>query len=373
MIQRSPDWKGPPWRPFFTSLLLALPALAQAQAQAADWELRLRSSRHSDFGSLSDLHSDDITRFGTRSGRNIAYIDDEARVQRRDGPWSLALVARSTATLTSNRDAIAAARHAQGLDRDAADQRWSVDARLRGFNGVGGEVGYEASLAPEWKGMVLAQALALTRWRDRRISGTASFDAATTTYDFDLASDEVNDRLRLLPFQARESFSPRGAALLFGFGATWSSGDFTVTAAARDLGWLHWNGIPRQDLSLASNTQGVDAQGFVVYRPLLQGANRQSRFTRTAQPRVHVSGRWQVRPDRAAGLGVDYMPDLGLLPYVSWQQQWGTLHGEATWHLHERRATLAARWANLRVELGTDRLGGDAASRTIGLSYVLPL
>jgi hypothetical protein len=350
----------------FLRLLLLLPLAAAAADDGALWQLQLRSSRHSDFGSLADLDTDDASRIQARGARNLAYIDDEARVQRSAGAWWLAILARQTATLTANGDAVDALRHAQKIGRDGTDRHWNVDARLRGFTGGGIELGRNLALAPEWSGLLLVQGLALSRWRDRHIEGAGDFRAATSTYGFDLRSTEINNRLRF-PFQTDSGI--RGAALLFGADLNWQRGDWTLSAAARDLGWLYWKGMPQQTFTLSSTTQTVDAEGFIVYKPLLEGRNSQRGLTQRAPARWSAAARWDATRDGHLTLAAEHVQDFGLLPSVAWAQPLGPVQAQLGWRFHERRLELGVAWGAWRLQVGTDRPGGDMHSRMFLVSY----
>jgi hypothetical protein len=352
-------------------LLLAACAAALPQwGAAADWALRLQTDRHSDFSSITDLSHDVTAGYRARSGRNLAYVEDEARLQRSEGPWTFSVLARTNATLIGNRDAIDALRHARGIDRSAADRSWQVDARLRGFAGAGVELAHGSELGPEWRGAVLVQALALTRWRDRRVGGGADFEAATSTYSFDLRSSEVNNRLQF-PFQ--QGAGAHGAALLFGGDLAWQRSAWSASAGVRDLGWLHWSGVPQQDYVLSTSTRAIDAEGFVVYRPLLRGQNSQAGLTRSAPPSWRLAAAWQVTPDGAARLRLRRYQGFGWLPTVAWSQRWGGWETQASWDIHQRRVTLEAGRGNWQLRLGADRLDGGAHSRLLGVSYSTPL
>lgn len=350
-------------------LLAVLASASQAAPDGSGWSLLLHSDRHSDFSSLADLREDDRSGYRARSSRNLAYVEEEARVQRTTGAWTWSLLARSSATLVANRDAIGALRHLHGLGRDANDRQWNVDARLRGFSGFGAEVGHRFSPGPEWTGLVLVQALALTRLRDRHITGAADFEGATSTYGFDLRSRETNDRL---DFPFRQDVAPRGAALLFGGEIGWKRGPWSLTAGMRDLGWLHWRQVPQQEFTLASRTRDVDAEGFVVYRPLVQGQNRQGGRTRTAPPRAMLAGGWQATPDGELRLRARHFQGFGWRPSAGWAQRFGTVETETSIDFEERRIVVDARWERWQLRLGFDRPDGAAQSRVFGIRYRAP-
>lgn len=346
--------------------LLAATLAACGSAAGADWALQVRSERHSDFSSIDDLRDDNAAGYRARHARNLAYVEEEVRLQRSEGLWSLALLGRSSATLVANEDAVNAVRHVRGIGRDAADRQWDVEARMRGFAGVGAELGRAFQAGPEWSGAVLVQALALTRWREREVNGVADFQSATGTYAFDLRSRELNDRLSF-PFQ--QSSAAAGAALLFGADLAWQRGAWRAHAGVRDLGWLHWRGLPQQDLTASSSTRAVDAEGFVVYRPLLQGQNRQGGLTRRAPYRLQLDASWQATEHGSLEVAARKFEGYAFLPSIGWKQGWGKLQAAAHWQLHERRLVLDVGWENWHAFLGTDKLGSGAQSRAFGLRY----
>lgn len=369
----SPDvGASQPWKRWLACALLAVGAAPTAFGQAPEpapaWQLEMRSSRHSDFGSLADLDSEEPAAFTARSGRNLAYVDDELRATHMRGAWSFSLLARSTATLVANRDAVSALHSAAGLTSHTGNEHWAVDARLRGFNGYGVELGRSLALGGNWRLSAAVQALALTRWRDQHIGGTLDFDATTARYSFDLHSRMVNDRLRL-PFQ--DSFATRGAGLLASSTLAWQSGQWGWDLSLRDLGWLHWRGIPRQEFTLSSSTHAVDAQGFVIYRPLLQGRNSQSGHTHQQSGRWATQLHWRATGTGTASAAVDWMPGFGALPSLRWQQRWEGFSTEFGWRFHERAAMAGIRWRGLALGISTS-VGSHRSSRALSLTYALP-
>ncbi len=353
-----------------------LPAGAMADADAAaGWQLSLRSDRHADALPLRQLGTDDwAASLAPRAGRNLAYVDDEIRLSvgpaalaRRLGPgWTAALVVRSSATLVASHDALVLAGQVASGERPQADDRWQNDVRLRGFAGFGAELGREHPLSPQWTARWSAQALALTRWRERQLTGPAAYDAVDRSYRFALQSDELNDRLDA-PFQ--QSFSPRGAGLLLGAELAWQGERGSAKLALRDGGWLHWSGVPQQHLQLDTETAGVDADGFLVYRPLVQGNNSQRGTTRRWPWRGRAELGWRVTDSGTLLASVDTVPDFGPLPALQWQQRSGALAWSVGWRLHERRATVSAGWHGWQLRAGIDRLGSASRSREFSLVY----
>lgn len=356
--------------PSLAAWLACTGAAAAAPAGTDGWQLSLRTDHHSDATRLADLDGDIERAPRPRSGRNLAYMDDEVRVSRQAGAWRWSLLARSSATLVTNRDTLDAAAQVDGLKDPDGSRRWRARLRFEGFTGAGIEAERGMALGGGWRARASVQALVLRHWRERDLHGTAGYDAATAGYSFDLRSSETDDRNRL-PFQSDPA--SRGAALLFGGELTWADGPWQAAIGLRDAGWLHWRDMPRQDATLSSDTQAYDADGFLIYKPLIQGRNTQENRTDWHAPRWRGSVGRQVTDDGRASVGGEWVPGFGLLPQVAWQQRSGAVDWGAAWQLRERRVTLSLAWQGWQVAAGADRLGGDARSRVLALSYRLPL
>jgi hypothetical protein len=350
-------------------LLLLAPCAALAQAASA-WQLTLRSDRHSDGLPLAELASGDpLLHLKPRAGRNLAYVEDEVRVGRRQGAWTWSLLARQSATLATNRDTLALALQASGNAPTTSDQAWQTRVRYQQFSGVGLEAGRSLALADgdAWQGAAAVQVLQLSHWRERVIDGPVGYEAATGTYRFDLKSHEADDR-QAAPFQ--EPFAARGAGLLLHGELAWQAAPWQASLGVRDLGWLRWRGLPQQQLVLSTDTRSVDADGFVIYQPLVQGRDTQAGYTRrlggvwTARVAGAIDGTRRIEASLEARRG------FGLLPALAWQQRVAAdADLTASWRVHERRLTLALTWHGLNLRLGADRLGGQARSRDVGVAF----
>jgi hypothetical protein len=339
-------------------------------ADAASWQFGLRSDHHSDAVELRDLDGDALRSLAPRPGRNLAYVDDELRASRRLGDWTWSLLARSRATLVVNADALALVAHVEAEPAARGSAHWATEARWRGFTGAGLEVERRFVLGDAWQARVGVQGLLLRHWRERRIDGTVDYDAATAAYAFDLRSTQTDDRLS---FPFRRGFAARGAALLFSGELAWQGDRWHATLGASDVGWLRWRGVPQEQAQLSTTTRAYDADGFVIYRPLIQGVDSQGGRTRAAPARASASLAWQATRDAQLIGAADWIAGFGALPRVAWQQRWGALELGAAWRTHERRLTLSAAWQGLRLQLGADRAGGSARSREFALLYAFRL
>jgi hypothetical protein len=219
--------------------------------------------------------------------------------------------------------------------------------------------GYRFEPAAKWQVGVAAQLLRLRHWRRRTLDGQVQFDVASSTYAFDLQSDQADDRLRF-PFQGAKDDS--GAGLLLAADVACAS------LSLRDFGWLRWSQLPQQVATLSTQTQGYDADGFVIYKPLVQGRNSQAGYTH------RLAGWWTARATwRAPGAGEfelssDWVRDFGLLPSIAWRRGLADVELGLQWRFHERRAGVALGWRGWQLRAGADRLGSRQRSRELALS-----
>ncbi len=355
---------------FFRLLLLGAAAYAlAAQAAPPVWELSVRADRHGGPVPLADLDGDDVDRLRLRPGRSLAYIEDEVRASRTQGAWTWSLLARSSATLVANRDALELAAQLARLAPADRDRRWHAEVDFRGFSGAGLEAARAFRVADAWDARLSLQLLSLRQWREREIDGPVSYDAATRGYAFDVRATETGSRL---DFPFRQPFGSSGLGLLLGGELGWRGPRLAVSMAVRDLGWLRWRGIPQDDARLSSTTQSYDADGFVIYEPLIQGQYRQSGRTARLAPKWALKTRWQSAAHGRFEAAVDWLPDFGALPSVGWGGRFGAVDLGLGWRFHERRATVSLAWQGLRLRFGADRLGSGAHSRDVTLGWAFP-
>lgn len=353
-------------------LATAAPSAAAAGPDANDalqLQLLLRTDRHSDPLPLSAYgHDTAWARLQPRPGRNLAYVDDEARLQAQWGGWQLALLARALASVVSDQHSLDLARDLDTGQRPGSDARWRARLQLRALAGRGLALGRQWQPAAGWTLHTEAQWLQLQRWRERTLDGDVAFTTADQTYHFDAQSTQRNDGLRF-PFQ--QPFVAHGQAVLLGADAQWQGRSAWARAALQDGGWLRWTGLPQQQLSLASDASEVDADGFVVYKPLAEGRYSQQGLAARWPWRATLAGGWRDADGQRAGLQLQHLPGYGWLPALQWHQapqaQGPTL--QAGWQLHERRLTLGAQWGGWQVQAGADRWGAGARSRTVALSW----
>lgn len=346
----------------------AVAAPAEPPASAPAWVFSARSLHHGEAVPLAVIDDEDraMAQLDPRRGRNIAYVDDEVRLGRAAGAWTWSLLARSRALLVTDESTLDLIRQVSRDETPAADRRWSAQVRYESFQGAGLEAGYRFAPAAQWQAGVAAQLLSVRHWRRRTLDGQVQFDAASSTYAFDLKSTQADDRLRF-PFQG--SKDDGGAGLLLAADVAWRDERWAASLNVRDLGWLRWNRLPQQVATLSTQTQSYDAEGFVIYKPLVEGRNTQQGYTRK------LSGWWTARVSwRAAHAGEfelssDWVPDFGLLPAVAWRRRFADVDLGLQWHFHERRAGVALGWRGWQLRAGADTLGSQQRSRELAVSW----
>ncbi len=357
-----------------TLLGLALGAHAQSAAVGDDvdaqgWAYRVRSDRHADALPLASLGNIAPRQLAPRGGRNLAYVDDQARVDRQLGAWTWSLLARERSSVATDAASLAVARALDGGSPLPPAQQ-SVALRYRDFAGAGLAVQHRWPLSSTWQLQLGLQALVLGRARDSRLAGDVQLSPANALQTLDLQLDRLDSRMRP-PFfapPANHGQAWLGSVALQG---RWADGG--VKLALDDLGWLFWSGLPRQQATLSSDTAAVDALGYTVLLPLAQGRYTPASSRQFAPLQGSLSVWWQWQPRWRLGATVRGWAGSGPLPALRLDTDLAGAAGRwsvgGEWQLHERRLVAHAAWRGWQLQLGTDTLGGQAHSRLVGLAW----
>lgn len=341
-------------------------AQAEPAAPARAWALSLRSVHHGEAVPLEAIGDDDkvLAQLDPRSGRNIAYVDDEARLSLATGAWTWSLLARSSALLVTDEATLDLIRQVSRDVTPTTDRRWSAQVRYESFQGAGVEAGYRFEPAAQWQAGVAAQVLKLRHWRRRTLDGQVQFEAASSTYAFDLRSTQADDRLSF-PFEGPKDDG--GIGLLLAADAAWRGERWAASLSLRDLGWLRWDRLPQQYATLSTQTRSYDADGFVIYKPLVEGRNTQRDYTHRLPGWWTARVSWRAQQAGEFELSSDWVQDFGLLPAIAWRQRFAELDLGLQWRFHERRAGVALGWRGWQLRAGVDRFGSRQRSRELAV------
>ena len=347
-------------------------AVAVALLAAASWQFSASSVEHSDALALSRWSDDDAAaQVVPRGRRNIAYLERELRASYASAAWGRwSLLTRQSARITASRGALDLVVQAEAGGRPDGDRRWAVDARYFGFEGSGIAWQHKVGLGGGWRLDGGAQALVLTRWREKRFQGDASYDPGTGSYRAALSAFEASDKL---DFPYRQPYSGHGRAVLWNAAVAWQGDRLSAGLSLHDAGALRWRGLPQNASVLSTDTRSVDANGFVVYGPLIEGRNSQPDRRRSAPWQLRADARWQAAPTTAFTAAAVHVPHFGALPELGAEQVWGGWRGGITAHLHERRVTLGLGWQGLQLRVGLDRPGSAQRSREAAFTWQWPL
>jgi hypothetical protein len=350
--------------------LTVLGSISPVAAQTTlppEWKISLNSDRHTDAVPLADLGSDDpLIHSNPRPGRNIGYIRDELRLQSSYQAWQISLLVRQSATLVTNRDSLGLVQRINRGDDFTQDAHWQTHVRYQQFAGGGLELGRYFNWGTAWQANIAVQGLSLHRWRETRVDGPASVTDGGI-YAFNLRSFASNNSMEE-PFQ--ESFPSLGWGMLWSGGVSWRTEAWQIVARVEDLGWLQWKGLPQQTMWLNSQIASVDADGYLNYKPLMEGYNSQQGYTRRQNGWWTLQTQWQATPTGQLQLAARTSSGMGWLPSLSWQETLGDgFSSRVSWQTHEQRLTLGFAWQGWQLHYGSDTWNGAARSRDWGLGF----
>jgi len=372
-----------PLLPLGSALLLTLCAATAGHAQSL--EFSVQTQRHSDATRLNEMAHKSAPPLRPRAGRNLSYEDNELRLAYRQGSWTLSALGRQSAAIVANQDGLEFARHLIDKQLPAGDRRFDLDLDYRGFAGGGLALarqflfGDAKSARDGWSAHLEVQALSLKRLRHTELLGSASFNAARRAYAFELQGRRAQDGMDF-PFQ--QDYAGTGWGLLGQAELQWCGARACAALAWQDLGRLVWKGLPQEALTLNSETNSYDADGYLVYKPMLSGRYSQPRYSSSARQRLQLRGHYESDWGRSSLQlthlqGFGWLPELGLgwnLAPGGMSERLGLQGWGLRWASHERRLSLDLQGRRWRLSWGSDRLSGsEAHSRQLSLAWIQPL
>ena len=332
------------------------------------WRVELHSERYSDPLPLRHLgQADWAEHVQARSGRNLVQVNQSLALRRVDATsrhqWSL--LARQLGRIVMDETtAVRIGQIANGTE-STQDWHWRPQLTYQGFAGYG--LGW-AYLTPQQEGVyfdVGSQLLTVTRLSARNFSGTVDFNASSQRYAFNVQSSRGDSRLAF-PFQ--KPYAETGLALLLNGRVGWRSALWSFNVGVRDAGWLQWQGLPQQDLNYNTQNKVRDANGYILYRPLVQGQNSQNAARWRAPWTGELQAAVNIAPQTSLSLPWEYVPALGWLPAMRWQDQAGALQWSATWRQHQKDVLTQWHWGPWSLTWAAGRI---RHSQDLGLSYAL--
>lgn len=215
--------------------------------------------------------------YAPRAGRNTFFLRDHAIVGVRKDGWRLGWEFRQDAVLHAERatlDAVYLYRRHTHPDNAAS---FDAQADYRAMQAMGLRIGRT------FDGPVLAgrpvrldiggAVYTGQKYRGVDVSGSVTY-APTDTYGFDVVHHDANSQATF-PFMQPGAADAKGASLSVG-AAIPLNARWTVQVQADDLvSRMRWKRLPVTDETIRSAVTSYDSNGYVNYRPLLAGRNRQ--------------------------------------------------------------------------------------------------
>lgn len=241
----------------------------------------------------------DWSGYAPRAGRNTFFQRDHAIVGVMKDGWRLGWEFRQDAVLHADRatlDAVYLYRRRTHPDHAAA---FGVQADYTAMQTTGLRIGRSfdgPALAGRRVRLDIGAAVYTgQKYRAVDASGSVAY-APTGTYGFDVAHHDANTQAAL-PFMEAGAASAKGASLSLG-AALPLTARWTVQVQADDLvSRMRWKRLPVTDETIRSDVTSYDSNGYVNYRPLLAGLNRQveqdvSLPRRTTATLAYDDGTW---------------------------------------------------------------------------------
>jgi hypothetical protein len=121
---------------------------------------------------------------------------------------------------------------------------------------------------------------------------------------------------------------------------------------------------------LNSSTSERDENGFIVYKPSIQGQNSQPVIRWRAPYTFDVAAHWRLGSAGQFSLQGERVPDFGWLPSLRWSRSLGSLDGALQWRMHQRDLLMQAQWHGWSVALSSQNFRRKAHSQVWTLAYL---
>jgi len=332
------------------------------------WQFHLHAERFSDPLAIKYFGAPDWAKHvHARNGRNAVMVEHTLGVTRSvaGSPHQWSILARQVGRLSMNEDSARRIAQIAGVRDEEKEWQAQADVDYKAFSGAG--IGWKFAAPDDLNGFFLeggVQALLLKSLTARQIQGVVDFNSVNQRYSFNLESFHSGSNLDF-PFQ--KPYSGSGYGLLFEGGVGWRSANWQFKANLRDVGLLHWSEIPHQALNLNTDNQTKDANGLIVYKPLVNGQNSQSSVRWQAPWTGGVDLMYKLPNQQRISLPWQYVPKIGWLPALRWQDQTRTLKWALTGRAYQRDLVTQLQWQNWQLAFS---LGQISRSQIFSLAYV---
>lgn len=322
----------------------------------------------SDAVEVKQFESDWSTGFSPDEGRNDTLLRYRAGAGVENGSWSIGLEARHEASLDTDRETLELVRLYKQKTDPASDTRFNARVRFVGWSAHGLRVGHAfdgpAILGRTPRIRISGAYYTKPRLRENEVAGSVAYSQGE--YSFNASQTDANNRY-VYPFM-RHTPSASGASLSVAMDLPLTE-SLSLKLKFEDL-WsrIKWDNLPVMQRTINSDVTGRDAEGYINYRPLLSGMNRQV-SRNFSIPRANSamlsyrSGAWGAAAHVERWSGVT-IPTLSLTRHYGW--------GNVTANVETRFKTvgLGMELGKFRLMVQADKLRLDEAkARALHLSY----
>lgn len=309
----------------------------------------------------------DWTDYSPKSGRNVMLQRQRADIGVERGDWRLGWEVRREATLITDRDTLDFVRRYKQRAKPDAASTYALAARLERWSAQGPSIGRWFGAAGGARLLLSGAVYTRASLRDTTVNGTVHY-LPVDNYDVDVSRTEANSGDRY-PFMQQE---PGGAGASVSMALAWNlSPTVSVDARIDDL-WsaMRWRNLPIKQDRIDSQVSTYDADGYINYRPLLSGSNRQE----TLRGKLGRSGAAAMQFDLGPallGLGLERLAGI-TIPSLSLGRQfaWGKLSTRVETRFKTLGIGIESEHVRLTVQTDSLHVGqAKALGISLGLRY----
>lgn len=268
----------PPIRSWFLAgALCCLQPWATGAEAPSEWHpfVEARAWAAYDAFPIADLDGDWSRGFSPKGDRNVMLHRNRAEIGVEKGAWRIGWEFREDATVVTDRQTLEFIRRYKQRAKPLTATTDDLAAQFDSLSAQGPRLGrWFGAAANGWMPRVHLSAAIYTTaaLREGNASGTVHY-APADQYDFNVRRTDANSRYRY-PFMQQE---PGASGASISMALAWQlSQAISIDANIDDL-WsaMRWRNLPVKEDRIDSQVTEYDAQGYVNYRPLLTGTNRQ--------------------------------------------------------------------------------------------------